>query len=97
MKSRIEAVEQPFPDGVPKRFVGVLTIRFTAEGHQIVNLNVRPDGDAVVRPLVEDWAAMELVRLATDPDGSGDWEEHILPDGVLVMQKYASVVDLPEV
>ena len=93
---RIEAREQGFPVEVPERFVAVLSVHFL-DADSVLNVSVRPGTDAAVRHLVEEWAAHELVRVALYPDGACEWEEHVLDEGVLMMQKYASVQHLPKI
>jgi hypothetical protein len=93
---RIEAVEHEFPEQVPACCVAVLSVRFMAAGW-VVNLHVRPGTDVAVKKLAEEWAGTELVHLALYPEGTIGWEENVLNDGVLIMQKYGLVEPLPEV
>ena len=92
---RFEAVEEEFPEGVPKHCIAVLSVRVLEDGW-MVNLNVRPGTDATVKKLAKKWAAREVMRLASDPSAGPEWEEHVLPEGILMMQKYGGVEHLPE-
>ena len=87
---RIAAVEQEFPDGVPADFVAALSVHLLPE-RWMLSVNVRPGTEVSVRQLAERWAVREVMRLASDPAATSEWEEEVLPEGILMMRKYATV------
>ena len=90
----IKAFDEAFPEAVDAQFVAVLSLRLVG-GEWIANLDVRPGTEADVRHRAEQWAAREVERLGSGGTAPFDWEQHVLPEGVLMLQKYASLEHLP--
>lgn len=88
-----EAIEDTFPDDVPDCHVALISLRPLDE-EWVVRLTVRPGTDSTVQRSAEAWTAREVMRLALDPAATSEWDESVLPEGVLLMQKYASVEHL---
>ena len=90
-----EAVETPFPRGMPERFVAALSVR-VVRGGWTVRLNVRPGLGRAVRHLAEEWALREVLQFRADGTQATKGQEHGVSDGLLVMREYATLEDLPE-
>ena len=60
-----EAVETPFPRGMPERFVAALSVRVVGGGW-LVRLNVRPGLGRGVGHLAEEWALREVLQVRAD-------------------------------
>jgi len=90
-----EAVEKPFPRGMPERFVAALAVRVVRNGW-VVRLTVRPGLDRAVRRLAEEWALREVLQLRAGWTDSAEEQEPVASDGMLVMREYATLEDLPQ-
>ena len=90
-----EAVEKPFPRGMPERFVAALSVR-VVRGGWAVRLNVRPGLSRAVRHLAEEWALREVVQFRADGTTSAQGQADLASEGLLVMREYATLEDLPE-
>ena len=77
---RITAVEQEFPDGIPADLVAALSLYLLPE-RWMLSVNVRPGTEVAVRQLAERWGVREVMRLASDPAATSEWEEQVLPEG----------------
>jgi hypothetical protein len=90
-----EAVEKPFPRGLPERFVAALSVRVVGGGW-LVRLSVRPGMDRALRHLAEEWALREVLQFRAGGTESSQRPEHVDPERLLVMREYATLEDLPE-
>ena len=90
-----EAVEKPFPRGMPERYVAALAVRVVRRGW-VVRLTVRPGLDRAVRHLAEEWALREVLQLRAGWTDSSQQQEPVASEGLLVMREYATLEDLPE-
>src|SRR5688572_25300785 len=90
-----EAVEKPFPRGIPDRFVAALAVRVVRSGW-VVRLTVRPGLDRALRHLAEEWALREVLQLRAGWTASSQEQESGASEGVLVMREYATLGDLPQ-
>ena len=91
----IKAFDEEFPDEVAAQFVAVVSLRLVS-GEWIANLDVRPGTDEELRHRAEHWAAREVEHLGSGETPSSEWEQRVLPEGVLMMQKYGSTKDLQQ-
>lgn len=89
----IEAFDEAFPAEVEAQYVAVLSLRLVS-GEWIANLDVRPGTEAEVRHRAEQWAAREVEGLGSGGTASFDWDQRVLPEGVLMLQKYGTLENL---
>ena len=89
-----EAVEKPFPRGLPERFVAALAVRVVGSGW-VVRLTVRPGLDRAARHLAEEWALRAVMQLRAGWTDSAEGQEAVASQGMLVMREYATLEDLP--
>ena len=90
-----EAVEKPFPRGLPERFVAALSVRVVGGGW-LVRLSVRPGMDRASRHLAEEWALREVLQFRAGGTESSQRQAHVDSERLLVMREYATLEDLPE-
>jgi hypothetical protein len=90
-----EAVEEPFPRGLPERFVAALSVR-VVRGGWVVRLHVRPGLGRAVRHLAEEWALREVVQFRAGGTESSEGLGDVASEGLMVIREYATLEDLPE-
>ena len=90
-----EAVEKPFPRGLPERFVAALSVR-VVRGGWVVHLHVRPGLGRAVRHSAEEWALREVVQFRAGGTESSEGLVDVASEGLMVMREYATLEDLPE-
>ena len=89
-----EAVEKPFPRGMPERFVAALAVRVVRRW--VVRLTFVRDSDQPRGGLAEERALREVLQLRAGWTDSAEEQEPVASDGMLVMREYATLEDLPQ-